>query len=159
MARKKKPPEEAARRAKVARGHEKALTTNKQVRAIMDAAMERAAHSRPTLDELIGRLDVVYEAAMLLKPPQLAAATAAVLASAKLQGMLIEKSVSVTGTPDDFVRIGSREEEERKAYERIRERHGTIAADRFMRALEFMKQEDDGEVIEGSAEDDNGEDV
>jgi hypothetical protein len=136
----------AAREAKV----------HAKVQAIVDTALARSRDRKgmPDVAELIDRLEDARALAMACAQPK--AAVDAVMAEAKLLGYVVDRAAVAVGKPEDFLGIGEREAEEREAFERIRERHGTIAADRFMKLVADMR------VIEGEAkdvEDDDGDEA
>jgi hypothetical protein len=124
-----------------------------RVQGIVDGALARSRgrEALPDLPELLERLEEARSLAMAAAQPQ--AAVAAVLAEARLLGLLVDRSVVAVGAPGEF-KAAEREEE---VIERLRERVGSRAAERFLTFIQGIRQEntgdDDDGVIEGRVED------
>ncbi len=143
MARKRKTPDGEDKRQAKARAQ---AARRQQVEALLQNALTaKPPGERPTVDDLVARLDEIREVALHCDPPQLSAAIQAVMGQAKLCGLLVDKSIAVTGKPDDF-RAAADEEE---IYTRLAERIGSDRTERFKAMIEYMRG--DGAVIEGDA--------
>jgi hypothetical protein len=70
-------------------------------------------------------------------------------------GLLVDRQVTVQGSPREF--IGSVEDEDRAAYERVRERVGTKNADRFMKLVRDMRADGITSPSGRAIEDDDAE--
>jgi hypothetical protein len=129
--------------------------TTDRVQGIIDTALTRPRDPLPDREELILRLEEARQVALSTFPPQVSAAVAAVMAEAKLMGLWVDKSMVAVGTPQDFL-TGNAKEQEEAVYERIRERLGSRATDRFKAFVEDMRRDHTGGEYNGDAIDGNG---
>jgi hypothetical protein len=131
---------------------EREKRTADRVQGIVDTALgrSRAHQALPDLPELLERLEEARRLAMACSQPT--AAVAAVMAEARLLGLVIDKQMVAVGGPDEFRSAESEDE----VFERLRERVGSRKADRFIAFFQDMRRQenasdDNDDVIEGEA--------
>src|SRR5215813_12410007 len=113
---------------------ERERRTADRVQIILDEALSRprSRETLPDLHSLIEKLESAYALAMTTSQPK--PAIDAVLAMGRLLGLLVDRSATVIGSPDDF----RRSDEEIVA--RMRERVGDEETERFLQAVDHMRK-------------------
>jgi hypothetical protein len=119
-----------------------------RVQGIIDQSLKRSrgALALPDIEELVARLEEARALAMATSQP--GHAVAAVMAQAKLLGLVVE--MQAVGRPEEIRALqGDVAEQQQALIERLREKHGSRAAEKFARFIEYMKRDDDNDVIDG----------
>jgi hypothetical protein len=137
--------------------HERDKMIRTRVDRLVSDALDRSKRSDdlPDRAEIIARLEEARHVALSCWPPQCQAAANCAMYEAKLLGYVIEQTA--VGSPEEFpVLTGSTEEAERAVIERLRERVGSKATDRFVAMIRDMR--DEGVIIESKSEPSEDED-
>jgi hypothetical protein len=121
--------------------------THERLERLLSAILDGGNGELPDLGMLVGRLEEVRTVSLAAFPPQCNAAVNAIMAQAKLLGMVVDRQA--IGKPQDY-NMGH--DEEAAIYERLRERLGPEHVERFRQIVEKMRDAFNGPVIDGEAE-------
>jgi hypothetical protein len=107
---------------------------DKRVAQICDNAKKNRNGAEPDLPGLLARLDRAFDMAMATRQP--GHAVSAIMASAKLLGLVVEKSVTAVGSTREFADLhGNTIEQQRQVIERLRQRVGSQATEPSLNAI------------------------